>query len=147
MFLRLPAANASTQDSFARKSLEGFQTPNNKKTKGVASPTTQLQVTASPTESLASSQLAPSPSPASLEKKQFIVKKFFGTPEQQAKEIEPVLSNRVVPYQRQQQSKLQKEAALVKSAYLQKLAALEKEDPQKSCNRQTRWQASSSGRA
>ena len=96
MFLRLPAAKASTQDSFARKSLEGFQTPNNKKTKGVASPTTQLQVKASPTESLASSQLAPSPSPASLEKKQFSVKKFFGTPEQQAKEIEPVLSNRVV---------------------------------------------------
>ena len=132
MFLRLPAAKASTQDSFARKSLEGFQTPNNKKTKGVASPTTQLQVTASPTatESLASSQLAPSPSPASLEKKQFSVKKFFGTPEQQAKEIEPVLSNRVVPYQRQQQSKLQKEAALVMSAYLQKLAELEKEDPE-----------------
>ena len=74
--------------TIARKSLEGFQTPNNKKTKGVASPTTQLQVTASPTESL----------------KQFSVKKFFGTPEQQAKEIEPVLSNRVVPYQRQQQS-------------------------------------------
>ena len=130
MFLRLPAAKASTQDSFARKSLEGFQTPNNKKTKGVASPTTQLQVTASPTESLASSQLAPSPSPASLEKKQFSVKKFFGTPEQQAKEIEPVLSNKVVPYQRQQQSKLQKEAALVMSAYLQKLAELEKEDPE-----------------
>ena len=129
MFLRLPAAKASPQDSFARKSLEGFQTPNNKKTKGVASPTTQLQVTASPTESLASSQLAPSPSPASLEKKQFSVKKFFGTPEQQAKEIEPVLSNRVVPYQRQQQSKLQKEAALVMSTYLQKLAELEKEDP------------------
>ena len=119
MFLSLPAAEASTQDSFARKSL-----------KGVASPTTQLQVTASPTESLASSQLAPSPSPASLEKKQFSVKKFFGTPEQQAKEIEPVLSNRVVPYQRQQQSKLQKEAALVMSAYLQKLAELEKEDPE-----------------
>ena len=130
MFLRLPAAKASTQHSFARKSLEVFQTPKNKKTKGVASPTTQFQVTASPTESLASSQLAPSPSPASLEKKQFSIKKFFGTPEQQAKEIEPVLSNRVVPYQRQQQSKLQKEAALVKSAYLQKLAELEKEDPE-----------------
>ena len=96
----------------------------------MASPTTQLQVTPSPTESLAASQLAPSPSPASLEKKQFSVKKFFGTPEQQAKEIEPVLSNRVVPYQRQQQSKLQKEAALVKSAYLQKLAEMEKEDPE-----------------
>ena len=41
-----------------------------------------------------------------------------------------MLSNRVVPYQRQQQSKLQKEAALVKSAYLQKLAELEKEDPE-----------------
>ena len=111
-------------------SLEGFQSPNNKKINGVASPTTHLQVTASPTESLASSQLAPSPSPASSEKKQFSVKKLFGTPEQQAKEIEPVLANRVVPYQRQQQSKLQKEAALVKSAYLQKLAELEKEDPE-----------------
>ena len=41
-----------------------------------------------------------------------------------------MLSNRVVPYPRQQQSKLQKEAALVKSAYLQKLAELEKEDPE-----------------
>ena len=123
MFLRLPAAKASAQDSFARKSLEGVQRPN-KKTKGVASPTTQLQVTASPTESLASSQLAPSPSPASLEKKQFSVE------HQSSKEIEPVLSNRVVPYQRQQQSKLQKEAALVMSAYLQKLAELEKEDPE-----------------
>ena len=35
-----------------------------------------------------------------------------------------MLSDRVVPYQRQQQSKLQKEAALVKSAYLQKLALI-----------------------
>ena len=67
--IRQSAAKASTQDSFARKSLEGFPKTSNKKTKGVASPTTQLQVTASPTESLASSQLAPSPSPASLEKK------------------------------------------------------------------------------
>ena len=66
-------------------------------------PELSVKVTASPTESLASSQLAPSPSPASLEKKQLSVKKFFGTPEQQAKEIEPVLSNRVVPHQRQQQ--------------------------------------------
>ena len=40
-----------------------------------------------------------------------------------------MLSNRVVPYQRQQQSKLQKEAALVKSAYLQKLALI-LEDPE-----------------
>ena len=39
-----------------------------------------------------------------------------------------MLSNRAVPYQRQQR-KL-KEAALVKSAYLQKLAELEKEDPE-----------------
>ena len=67
--IRQSAAKASTQDSFARKSLEGFPKTSNKKTKGVASPTTQLQVTASPTESSASSQLAPSPSPASLEKK------------------------------------------------------------------------------